>query len=487
MHHPSALPLALLLLAFLASACGAEQPAQQPDAAAPCGGACGPGTTCSAGRCVAVEADAAVDDRPPDGLEAVADVGSEAASLDAALDSPADGADGAACPPGRTLIAGVCMCGVGITECRGECVDTNRSVLHCGGCGRACRGDENCRDGVCERAAGDGGADARPDVCSSMTPTNCCGVVCPTPPGTEAVCAAGFCVMQCAAGRENCDGTFENGCEVNTTSDLAHCGVCYRRCSAANASATCTAGVCRVDRCLPGFADCDGAAGNGCETETSANQNNCGRCGLRCLNGQTCVAGSCVGEILCTPPEVRCGAGCVDPRGDRNNCGACGSRCPTPAGATVACVAGSCTVTTCAAASDGQADCDRDPANGCEANLNNSINCGACGTVCGTNRWCAPGRVCACVSSLVDCGGHCVRLTDPANCGRCGNACSDREICSGSPVLSCNSCGEDTPSTMRRRCDNTCVDLLNDEHNCGACGNDCGRTRLCFNGVCRSL
>lgn len=84
--------LAVVALAFLA-ACGGDLPAQSaPDAAAPCGGACGPGTTCSAGRCVPLEAP----DAGPDGaLDAAPTV--DAAGLDAAAEDGTDAtADGTA-------------------------------------------------------------------------------------------------------------------------------------------------------------------------------------------------------------------------------------------------------------------------------------------------------------------------------------------------------------------------------------------------------
>ena len=98
---------------------------------------------------------------------------------------------------------------------------------------------------------------------------------------------------------------------------------------------------------LPGFGDCDASPATGCET------------------------------------DVRVTAA---------HCGACGTRCAAPANATAACASGACGFT-CNA---GFADCDRDAANGCEANLlTSATNCGACGTACGAGR-CEVGR---CVSN----------------------------------------------------------------------------------------
>ena len=49
-----------------------------------------------------------------------------------------------------------------------------------------------------------------------------------------------------------------------------------------------------VAACAPGFADCDGMSGNGCETGTSMNDANCGACGRVCAAGTACMAGTCV-------------------------------------------------------------------------------------------------------------------------------------------------------------------------------------------------
>ena len=70
-----------LLLATLALACAAD-PVLLPDAsppadAGPCGGACGAGTVCSGGACVAVDA-GTVEDRP-----APVDLGAPDAGVDA--------------------------------------------------------------------------------------------------------------------------------------------------------------------------------------------------------------------------------------------------------------------------------------------------------------------------------------------------------------------------------------------------------------------
>lgn len=168
-------PLILLCLAL--AACAAD-PVLLPDSG-PCASACGAGTTCVAGACVAIDAGGAdvpaVDvgeDRPalPDAgpQDAGADV---LAAADAAEDrpTPMDVADvpRADVPPDT-----------GCTElfCGGRCVD--HSAMNCGACGVVCTATlPHTRPGCVER-------------------------------GGVQVCAWG-----CETGWGNCDGDPTNGCE----------------------------------------------------------------------------------------------------------------------------------------------------------------------------------------------------------------------------------------------------------------------------------
>jgi hypothetical protein len=59
--------------------------------------------------------------------------------------------------------------------------------------------------------------------------------------------------------------------------------------------------------CAPGFGDCDGNAANGCETDTRTSAAHCGMCGHACATGQVCVAGTCVAPP-CTSDAIRCNA-----------------------------------------------------------------------------------------------------------------------------------------------------------------------------------
>lgn len=105
-------------------------------------------------------------------------------------------------------------------------------------------------------------------------------------------------------------------------------------------------------------------------------------------------------------------------------------------------------------------------------------NCGACGTVCGSDEACCAG---ACVDAR----------SDSANCGACASAggalCASSEVCCGgvcAHAASCESCTEDCGATGRTCCTGACVDTTGDESNCGGCGVACAAGRICCGGAC---
>jgi hypothetical protein len=177
----------------------------------------------------------------------------------------------------------------------------------------------------------------------------------------------------CSAGQADCDGL--PGCEVNTNTDAANCGGCGLACSPAHATGSCTAGTCGIGTCAPGFSDCDGLPGNGCEYDNTGfptDPNNCGACGAACAPAHgtgLCTAGACK-VVGCAPGFSDCdglpGNGCeYDDTGfasDPQHCGGCGTACAVNH-ATPLCTAGSCKMGACAA---DYVDVDGKPANGCE-------------------------------------------------------------------------------------------------------------------------
>ena len=83
-----------------------------------------------------------------------------------------------------------------------------------------------------------------------------------------------------------------------------------------------------------------------------------------------------------------------------DNCGACANQCALESGEAT-CINGECRIDRCA---DGRADCDDDDANGCETSTETVENCGACGETCEVANavtTCA-GEVCAFVECEQD-------------------------------------------------------------------------------------
>ncbi|MFO0653073.1 MAG: hypothetical protein U0326_43040 [Polyangiales bacterium] len=334
------------------------------------------------------------------------------------------------------------------------CAATQTDARHCGGCGRACR---------------------------------LAGV-------ETAVCVSGVCaVSRCATGRGDCDGEASDGCEVDLMTSLDHCGACGRACRAANAAAACVAGACRVGACDAGFGDCDGDPANGCEVNLRVDPMHCGACSATgasraCPAGQVCSAGACA--ATCGTGTVACDGLCIDASADPANCGACRAACAL-ANATASCVARTCRVLACRA---GYADCDRNPANGCEVSIGGSdrANCGACGRVCALPNAtgacaagaCVPG---ACAAGFGDCDGVAsngceTRLAvDGSHCGACGRRCAAGQVCAGS------ACVAACPTTATA-CAGSCRDTATDALACGACGMSCAgapnAVARCLGGAC---
>lgn len=216
----------------------------------------------------------------------------------------------------------------------------------------------------------------------------------------------------------------------------------------------------------------------------------------------------------------------------------CGNPTCTPCNinhAMAACNAGACVVKKCAA---GFADCNGDPADGCEADLSDVAHCGACNVACsGSSGVCSRGGGCSssCPSSQpTQCGSTCTDTrSDPSRCGSCGNACptpsNGTATCSGGrcgaacskgfhscggacvSVASVATCGPScspcpTAANAVPTCDgvgcgfncttgfadcdkvaaNGCeVSLLTSAASCGVCGKVCAAPLTCVAGACQ--
>ena len=390
-----------LLLALCALSCAAE-PVLLPDAsppadAGPCGGACGAGTVCSGGACVAVNAGSPVDagaldagtvdsgavdvgeDRP--GVDAGSDVGVDAVVLDAVPDAvDVMWAPDAPTPP----------CFAPEALCSGSCARLDIDPRHCGRCGNAC----------------------------------------PTAPNTVPLCTAGACGFRCATGFTDCDGMAANGCEARLhASDPNNCGGCGRTCPG-------TGQRCVVDQCAnicgPTVTYCGGSC-----VDVTTDIRHCGGCGNVCPTGVSgtvaCVAGTCV--LTCDTTHADCNAsasdGCETSIGTRTDCGGCGIACAGSLGcANVG--TGSAPVLRCGCTNTALSACGTS----CVDLARNHDHCGACGNNCGDHGFCNNAGACLSCGNSPEgvartwCGTACTDLTsDDQNCGACGNRCTGGRYC----------------------------------------------------------
>jgi hypothetical protein len=376
-------------------------------------------------------------------------------------------------------------------------VNLRLDPAHCGACSagaapRGCPAGQVCSVGVC-RAACDMGTVACDGLCIDVTNDrlNCgaCRAACNLANATSS-CVARTCrVDACRAGFLDCDRSPANGCEVAVSgTDRLNCGACGRVCTLPNAAGACVAGACVPGTCAAGFGDCDGTPTNGCEARLAVDGNHCGMCGRRCAAGQVCAAGACV--AACPAGAMSCSGSCRDVATDIAACGACGAPCAGAPNAFARCLGGACGVT-CAT---GWGNCDGVADNGCERRLDGDTDCGACGRVCALPHAlsaCTATGACAvvaCDAGWANCdanpaNGCEVDLnTDSARCGACtGRACAAGQLCqAGACVAAC--------ATGRIRCGNGCVDPTTDALHCGSCGAECparaGGQPACARGVC---
>jgi hypothetical protein len=119
-----------------------------------------------------------------------------------------------------------------------------------------------------------------------------------------------------------------NGCEVDLSTSVSHCGRCGNACVGANGTPMCTSGVCAFT-CNDGFGDCDMNPANGCEVNLNTAQPHCGRCGNACPvptgGSATCAGGTC--GALCPAGRTLCDSSCIDTQTNPMHCGACGTAC----------------------------------------------------------------------------------------------------------------------------------------------------------------
>lgn len=204
----------------------------------------------------------------------------------------------------------------------------------------------------------------------------------------------------------------------------------------------------------------------------------------------------------CAPGTSRCGDRCADLAADPAHCGACGMNChalPGVAPTGARCESGQCVLD--GACATGRGDCDRELANGCEADLSSPATCGRCITTCiAAAPLCAPvpgdgGTGYACSSGCTPtahsrCGGSCVdTAADLRHCGGCGRACAapaggaatcaagrcERSCPSGAHLCGDRCAADGDVATCGGRCDPCPAGPANSRATCsaGACGFAC--------------
>ncbi len=188
-----------------------------------------------------------------------------------------------ACPSGETCCNGACAnTTMNVANC-GAC-GTRCEVAN----GVAACNAGACAIGMCSEGFADCNMRAM-DGCEANTAddtANCgrCGNACPVPANAMAAqCNNGRCIFTCNPGFADCNDNAMDGCEVNLNATATHCGMCRNACpTRPNASApACTMGRCDVT-CEAGRGNCDGMQENGCERDVTGDVNNCGRCGEVC-------------------------------------------------------------------------------------------------------------------------------------------------------------------------------------------------------------
>lgn len=438
-------------------------------------------------------------------------------------------AAGAPCVEDGGCESGVCADAVcQPPSCSDDVTNGSETGEDCGGgdC-NPCRGGEQCEAGsdciskmcnedfVCTSSCMtgflecDGSFDVECETNINVDPENCggCGTTCELAHATPACNSAKCTIDECEEPFVDCDSEPDTGCETNVTADIEHCGACLKRCSDTNGTPDCVDSRCRIE-CSNGFDNCDGDVDNGCETRSSFDTQNCGRCRAICPRGDDdeepfCKAGEC-GATACPEGRGDCdgdGDCDFDLTSDPDSCDTCGTPCVVNNGEP-SCSDRVCGIDSC---DDGYDNCDADAedggyANGCETNIADDVkNCGGCGIVCelenGTAK-CVDGecRVATCDPPFDDCDGDGLDCeanteTNRRHCGACGTDCNDEldnatGTCSEGvcQVAECDDGYDDC--TSANGCETA---LASSEANCGACGTECvdvGGTNVCSSGEC---
>lgn len=291
----------------------------------------------------------------------------------------------------RACARGLCFAALGAASCAGGASPGPNDALGAGGATTAAGGSGGTSSGSGGHGgtAGAGGAGGAGPECKVSGD-------CLSDPKRPVCDPAVFACVPCTPKEDVCPTgqycTGKNACQVGCTgaSDCQKdqlCDLPSHLCVNCDVDKDCNPGsICVSNTCMPG-----------------------------CSKDQACQAA----DLIC------CGSTCRDLATDLANCGACGNSCDAPDHATAACVGGVCGLDACTAP---WADCNDDPADGCEAN---TLADGAC--------LCAPGDTTSCYDGAPGTEGIGVckggtRICDPSGTkwGDCvGQVMPQPEKCNG--------------------------------------------------------
>jgi hypothetical protein len=352
------------------------------------------------------------------------------------------------------------------------CADPSKDPMNCGACGRMCGNGTVCNNGVCgaptcgapTTACSNGGGAYCADLAHDASNCGACGTVCPQ----NAICSGGVCQGGGGtyAGLAACQAGGAPLC-TNLLSDPSNCGACGSVCPL---NESCYGGVCGMapppPQCPANTEICsDPMGGKQYCSDPMFDGANCGKCGIVCSSGLSCLMGVCMpsapsdgGAIQCAPPTKVCqnamGPYCANVMGDNANCGNCGNSCA----AGLSCVMGICMSAGDGGVTDGGAP-----------------NCGAGLLAC--HPAAAP-AFCANIGF------------DPSNCGGCFSQCPGGWSCQQGTCLAPQDAGAPADAAVTScqagytLCDGTyCADTTSDPMNCGVCHMQCAGA--CLQGACQ--
>lgn len=284
-------------------------------------------------------------------------------------------------------------------HCKNQRQNTSETDVDCGGpdcnrcaVGRACLVSRDCVSELCVGGSCRDRSCANERMDAMETDVDCGSWRCPAcVPGkgcaesddcTSGICAHGVCA------EATCDDGVRNGAELDVDCGAPGCSGCHtgNRCTQGEqcASGVCEDGVCGVS-CSALTAECDDDLSLECETEIMSDPDHCGACDSPCVLAHavpSCVEGVCRIE-RCESPYRDCNGdpsdGCeANLDSDPKHCASCDLVCSAINGDPL-CFAGTCALT-CA---QGYDDCDHDAANGCETQLDDDVeHCGGCNRRC---------------------------------------------------------------------------------------------------------